>query len=523
MENTGAVVFMEDLLSDNADYEYRHFDDVISHELAHHWFGNLVTCESWANLPLNESLASYAEQIWNEYYYGQDSADLIAFFELNDYLEESVKKKADLIRYYYDNPDTDLFDRHSYSKGSRIIHMLRLYVGDDAFFASLKYYLSQHQFSNVEVHDLRLAFEKVTGMDLNWFFTQWFLNPGHPELEVVHRSEDDTLYIEVDQVQDLSVYPLYQLPVYVDINWGSEQLSYPLMIQNQRHVFKIPALGRKPQSIIFDSDYQLVGTVSHQKSVAELIHQIQNSDQIIGRYEAYLKLINEEQDEVAISKAIDLALQERHPMLLSLLLDQISLLNEDLVIAHRDKIIDLISHSSLHVRGSALYLASYFFADKINWTEFLGESNNYIKGIALENLCLNSDDQTKRNLFDEFKESSSPDIILPLSYVINDIFKKGYSNWYQAKIMETLASEQLYILSAYNEYLLNAPQIELLQSREFIMRYAKFHENRETRFVAFEGLVILSEKLDMSRFIEEVIAFEQDEQLLDIYQKILPR
>src|SRR5690606_38318697 len=115
---------------------------------------------SWANLPLNEAFANYSEYLWNEYKYGVEEADFYGLEEVEGYLYEAESKKVDMIRYYYDDPE-DMFDSHSYAKGGRILHMLRKYVGDEAFFAALSFYLKQHEYSDVEIHDLRLAFEEV--------------------------------------------------------------------------------------------------------------------------------------------------------------------------------------------------------------------------------------------------------------------------------------------------------------------------------------------------------------------------
>ena len=399
--------------------------------------------------------------------------------------------------------------------------MLRLYLGDDAFFESLKFYLKKHQFKSVEVHDLRLAFEEVTGLDLNWFFTQWFLNPGHPELKVVHTLENDTLYIEVEQMQDLTEYPLYHLPLYVDVNWTDEQLSYPATITNQRHVFRIPAMGRSLKSIIFDSDYQLVGTITHEKSADELINQIKDAGQVIGRFEAYIKLLSERFGEDEHHKAIDLIFEEEHPMFLTQLLDRISYLEEDVIKLHTEQILTLINHPSIHVRGSALQLAGLFFPDKVDWKQMLNDGHPYIIGIAIENLVLTGDNSVK-SLIESYKDSHVPEILLPLSYAINDSGEKGFGDWYQTKVMGVISSYQLYLLSAYNEDLLSAPQLELLQARDFLVRYAIFHENRDTRLTAFEGLIILSEKVDVSSVLKDVIELEQDEQLLEIYQNFMP-
>ena len=72
-----------------------------------------------------------------------------------------------------------MFDGHSYNKGGRILHMLRDYLGDDAFYNGFKKYLNDNAYQSVEIHQLRIAMEEVCGEDLNWFFNQWFLNSGH--------------------------------------------------------------------------------------------------------------------------------------------------------------------------------------------------------------------------------------------------------------------------------------------------------------------------------------------------------
>ena len=202
------------------DRELRDYnnEDVISHELFHHWFGDLVTCESWSNLTLNEGFATYGEYLWNEHKYGRDHADFELENAFEAYLSESSTKNVDLIRFRY-NDREDMFDAHSYSKGGLILHMLRHYAGEKAFRASLNHYLKKHAYSNVEVHDLRMAFEEVTGEDFNWFFNQWYLSSGHPVLKVRHRFDEakGELVVYVSQKQDTSRYPLYRLPVNLEI------------------------------------------------------------------------------------------------------------------------------------------------------------------------------------------------------------------------------------------------------------------------------------------------------------------
>ncbi len=143
MENTTASLFYEELNVDSRDLVDYNYEKIIAHELAHQWFGNLVTCESWSNLTLNEGFANYAEYLWYNHKYGSFEAELHNMDELEQYLDESLEKQVDLIRYFYDDKE-DMFDSHSYAKGGLILNMLRDYVGDEAFFESLNRYLIKY-------------------------------------------------------------------------------------------------------------------------------------------------------------------------------------------------------------------------------------------------------------------------------------------------------------------------------------------------------------------------------------------
>ena len=141
-----------------------------------------VTAESWSNITVNESFANYSEYLWDEYKYGKDFADEHNFEDMQGYLQSNSEKK-DLVRFHYSNKE-DVFDAVSYNKGGRILHMLRNYVGDDAFFKSLNNYLTANKFKAGEAGQLRLAFEEVTGKDMNWFWNQWYYGSGHPKLQI---------------------------------------------------------------------------------------------------------------------------------------------------------------------------------------------------------------------------------------------------------------------------------------------------------------------------------------------------
>ena len=288
MENTSASVFMEALQSTSRELVDRDWDDIIAHELFHQWFGDLVTIESWANLPLNESFANYSQYLWDEYRLGTDEADVNAFKEKQQYFYESARKREPMIRYYHNKPD-DMFDSHSYAKGGRILHMLRKELGDEAFFGGLKLYLNRNAFKSVEIHDLRLAFEEVSGRDLNWFFDQWFMQAGHPELVVKIQSDEERLRIYVRQVQDTAYFPIYKLNVPIEIWTRSGCETKNLEITSVNDTFSFP-LSEVPNLTLWDANGALLANTELNMNRQQWIAQYRLASKAIHRFEALNQL-----------------------------------------------------------------------------------------------------------------------------------------------------------------------------------------------------------------------------------------
>ena len=252
-------------------------ENVISHELFHQWFGDLVTSESWSNLPLNESFATYGEYLWNEYKYGRDAADDHSAGSRFGYFAQAGQKQVNLVRFNYEDRE-DMFDAFSYNKGGQVLHMLRKLVGDEAFFASLKLYLETRRFKPAEIHHLRLAFEEVTGKDLNWFFNQWFLAKGHPILKV-KKNYDETkklLSLTVEQKQDFKETPLYRLPLFVDVYSGGKPDRKQIVIEEASQTFTF-IVNEKPELVNFDAERQLLAKINYEKTKEEMIYQFQHA------------------------------------------------------------------------------------------------------------------------------------------------------------------------------------------------------------------------------------------------------
>jgi aminopeptidase N len=301
MENTGAVVFGDYVYKTNRELLDENDQRVIAHELFHHWFGDLVTCESWSNLPLNESFANYSEYLWDEFRYGVDEADYNAINEADGYFQSTIMDGGhDLIWFDYSDKE-QMFDAHSYNKGGRILHMLRNHLGDEAFFQGLGKYLSDNKFKAVEFHQLRLAFEEVSGQDLNWFFNQWFLATGHPELGVkVSTSPENLVTIETKQKQDLNISPVYRLPLQIVVFDDSGKHIHDVVIDEVMEQFELPYTG-KLHNVIFDYQQMLLAKVTEQKPTEMYVHQFYHGGRYNARYQGLMKGTS---DRSAVSSSV---------------------------------------------------------------------------------------------------------------------------------------------------------------------------------------------------------------------------
>ncbi len=269
-------------------------ESTIAHELFHQWFGDLASCESWSNLTLNESFATYGEYLWEEFEHGRDAADDHHADSRKGYWATSERKQVDLVRFDYEDRE-DMFDGISYNKGGQILHMLRKYVGDDAFFTSLKLYLEKNKFKTAEAHDLRLAFEEVTGEDLNWFFNEWYFAKGHPELDI-KKSYDATtkkLTLTITQQQDFKISPLYKLPIDIDIYWDGKKERKRIWIDDVKNTFTFDVTSN-PSLVNIDAERQLLAKLTYEKTKEEYVFQYKNAplwgdrDEALNYFEKHL-------------------------------------------------------------------------------------------------------------------------------------------------------------------------------------------------------------------------------------------
>ena len=285
MENTTATLHSDAVQQDARELvDGNNWESTIAHELFHQWFGDLVTAESWSNITVNESFADYSQTLWFEHSQGKDAGAFENFTGLRNYLSSPSDAEKNLVRFFYKDKE-DVFDLVSYQKGGRILNMLRHLVGDDAFFASLNKYLTDNKFSNGSAIKLKLAFEAVTGKDLNWFFNQWYFSNGHPYVRIGQKYLADQQKVLVTIQQTQTQNKLFTLPVGIDVYVNGNRNHYEVWSKNKVDSFYFPA-AVAPDNVNVDNDKILLWAKDESKPIEQYAYQFKHARNFMDRFEA---------------------------------------------------------------------------------------------------------------------------------------------------------------------------------------------------------------------------------------------
>ncbi|MFQ5335407.1 MAG: M1 family metallopeptidase, partial [Flavobacteriales bacterium] len=478
MENTTCVVHGEFLQRTTRELLDNTNEDVISHELFHHWFGDLVTCESWSNLPLNESFATYGEYIWRECKYGRESADQSLKKDLDTYLMESRQKQVDMIRFDYDDRE-DMFDSHSYAKGGCILHMLRKYVGDDAFFNSLKLFLHRHAFQPVEIHQLRLAFEEVTGEDLNWFFNQWFFASGHPELHISYRYVDSTkqAIVSIEQLQDAEKTPIYKLPMVVDIYTHNKVARDTICLEKQKQDFVFRVEG-KPDLINVDAEKMLLCRKTDDKALTSFVFQYYHAPLYLDRYEAIKMCSKSPASDTLAAKVLLDALRDPNDKLRLLAIRKVNSLSDAYPDFTKAALSELAHNDEkASVRAASIRKLSELFTFDAGllplFRQALKDSSYTVIGVALAAI-VKQDKAAGMSAANSMEKETAQGIILAVSRIYADFGTDRESAFF------TKAAAHL---RGFYQF-------------EFIMNYQRFLKRSTSAQVIDEGITCLTEMMD---------------------------
>lgn len=387
MENTTATLhgeFMYQTPRQMADDNYRN-ESVIAHELFHQWFGDLVTCESWSNLTLNESFADFAEMLWAGHEYGRDLAGAHSYQAMQAYFQYAARgKDHPLVDFYYKNRE-DVFDRVTYQKGGRVLNMLRHTVGDAAFYASLRLYLNEHRYQSAEAQDLRLAFEQVTGRDLHWFWNQWYYAKGYPKLDITYRYDSLKRQEEVI-VQQTQDGRLFELPFDIDVYIPGKVRRFPVTMMDQSDTFRFPSIQR-PLLVNVDAEKYLLCQKRDHKSLRAFIYQYHHAPLYLDRREAIEACAANQDQHPEARQLLIQALQDPFSGLRALAARALDLKQPDILKAAQPDLLGMLrKDSASSVRAAALRaLASCPTASVDKWIrDGFNDPSLRVEAVALQ-------------------------------------------------------------------------------------------------------------------------------------------
>jgi aminopeptidase N len=295
MENVSATTLTDTCLFDKkaepdaAD----NTDGLVAHELAHQWFGDLLTCRDWAHGWLNEGFATYFDELFCEHKRGVDAFRYEMRVNADIYLRDDLSRyRRPIVSNTYNEP-IDLFDRQFYEKGGWVLHMLRFELGDELFWKSIRHYTRKHKHTNVTTPDLQRAIEEATGRNMDQFFEQWVYGAGHPQLNVSWEWDDSAKQAKVTvkqtQSSEHNTAEVFRSPVAIDFVFEKGHQDFRVRLAEREQSFYFP-LSEKPKMMRFDPGGWLLKTLEYKRGAEQLVHALQNDEDVLGRIDAAKEL-----------------------------------------------------------------------------------------------------------------------------------------------------------------------------------------------------------------------------------------
>jgi aminopeptidase N len=282
-------------------------DPLISHELAHQWFGDLVTCKDWGDVWLNEGFATFFEAVWTESHFPKQDADYDHWEAIRDWFAQSDLYAKPIVRFDFD--DSSEFDQNVYAKGGLVLGMLRRQLGEDQFFLGLKHYLEVNRGKNVVTADLAKAMEEATHTNVDQFFQEWVYRAGAPRFDLSYSYDDakHQVALTVKQTQKVEgMVGLFRVSVDVEMTTPSGAKIYPITISKDTETFPLPA-DAAPKMVLFDKGGYLLKAADFHKEKSEWLYQLKNATELSDRADAAValgKIKNDEEVVAAIGAAL---------------------------------------------------------------------------------------------------------------------------------------------------------------------------------------------------------------------------
>lgn len=301
MENTTLTTLNINTLFPPSFENLRSSQGLVAHELAHQWFGDLLTCKDWSHLWLNEGFASFYDLLYVEHKDGRDEF-LYQLYEARKSLTAAAGTNKSIVWRKYEEAEHQ-FDSFAYGKGSWVLNMLRNNLGADLYRQCVKTYVERHKFGTVVTDDLRAVVEELSGRSFDQFFDQWVYHTGFPRLDVDYSWDERTKLakITVRQTQTVTEQtPLFNVPLPVKFKLKSGVVEKTLTVKERAEDFYVP-LESQPELVRVDPNVSVFGVINFRPPGAMLAAQLADKSDPIGRYIA-AEQFAERRDGEALAK-----------------------------------------------------------------------------------------------------------------------------------------------------------------------------------------------------------------------------
>jgi aminopeptidase N len=420
MENTTATVYGDFFFVDKRGFLDRNYVSVNAHELAHQWFGDLVTARSDAHHWLQESFATYYNQLFEREVFGQDHFDFFRHATTISALDESKKN-------FLPVANSEAGSIRHYPKGAYVLNMLKYVVGGkEVYNKAIKYYLEKHKYGNVDSHDLLIAFEETTGMSLDWFWDQWIYKGGEPHYRVSSTEGNGYTQVSVTQAQELSDITglpaegtgevdnsvvsftnagqakyrqagLYKMPIWFEVHYIDGSMDKKLAwVEQQTELVNIPnSSGKKVSYVLFDPNSEVLKEVTFGKNFEMLKSQALNAKNMLDRLAAL-----EDMRNVSIDQKRDIlkevyAKEKFHATKAEI----ISQLAGDDDSKSRDLLRAALNDKDVMVRKSAMNNIKKISTDLLaDYEKLLTDSSYDVVTTSLDKLCRQNPSKTTQYL-----------------------------------------------------------------------------------------------------------------------------
>ena len=414
MENVSATTLAardmlhEELASDRPEGA----DSLVSHEMTHQWFGDLVTCKDWTNTWLNEGFATFGATLWEEHYYGTDASAYRYWRDQNAWMQSKELYLIPIMT--RDINDSVEYVGNVYDKAGWVIHMLREQMGDDAFFRALKHYLEKNRLQNVVSADLAKAIEESSGTNVDLFLDQWVYGAGAPRFTVRSSYDDKAMKISLSVRQTQKVeghVGLFHVPVTISITTASGEKVFPVDISKADETFSFPVDG-PPLMVLFDKGDKILKSLDFQKSPEEWIRQLRTAADVPDRADAAFALGGVRDNDAAVSALGDVAQHDKFWGVREEALRALGRLNSA---SAKKQVLAALSNEQPWVRTVAVEQMGRFHGDediaKRLQTIYKDDKSYSVRGAALQSLASDKAPNAESILEKALGTSSPQDVL----------------------------------------------------------------------------------------------------------------